>query len=373
MVSVQALLATDRFDPDPARSYTLPGHYYYAPEIYEREKEAIFYRTWNQVGHAEQVAVPGSYLTCKVADQNLIVIRGRDKVLRAFYNVCAHRAHELLQGTGHATVITCPYHGWSYHTDGWLRSARGSDRVADFDAASFRLKPVQVELFCSFLFVNLDPEARPLSEQATELEPEVRRYVSEIDRLTHAYRVTYDLAANWKTVVENYLEAYHLGPVHKTLAAALDEDGYRNILHPIHTSQHSGTNPGTEGFYDITEAEVTDHCSWWLWPNLCWLQFPGSPNLMVYANLPQGPEGTLQVVDFYLTDKTPTADEWEHIRYIEKVVRIEDKSVVESVQRGLHSRGYHQGRFIVDPSHRAAWSEHGVHHFQNLVKSTIAV
>ena len=113
-----------------------------------------------------------------------LVMRGKDGKLRGFYNVCSHRAHELLKGCGTAKVITCPYHAWSYHSDGRLRTARGSEKMAGFDADEFCLKQVQVEELCGFVFVNLDPQATPLKEQSGNLESEMRRLLSG-DRPAH--------------------------------------------------------------------------------------------------------------------------------------------------------------------------------------------
>ncbi|MGH6930140.1 MAG: aromatic ring-hydroxylating oxygenase subunit alpha, partial [Dongiaceae bacterium] len=156
----------NRFHRDPERSYTLSAPYYTDPGIFEREKEAIFYRSWNFVGHVEQLREVGSYVTCRIADQNIFVMRGKDQTLRAFYNVCSHRAHELLRDRGQVKVITCPYHAWSYHLTGELRTARGSEDVEGFRTAEFCLKPVRLAALGSFLFINLDPDAAPLAAQA---------------------------------------------------------------------------------------------------------------------------------------------------------------------------------------------------------------
>ena len=130
---------------DPARSYTLSARYYISPEIYDREREAVFYRSWIYAGHVEELREPGSFITVPIIDQNVAVVRGKDGTLRAFYNVCQHRAHELLRGRGRTPVITCPYHAWSYHLDGRLRTARGSQNVEGFNADEFCLKGIQVE------------------------------------------------------------------------------------------------------------------------------------------------------------------------------------------------------------------------------------
>ncbi len=128
---------SDRFDRDPERSYNLAVAYYFDPVVYEKEKETIFYRSWNFICHMEHVRDIGGNATAMVADQNVFVIRGRDGVLRGFYNVCQHRAHELLKGSGKRKVIVCPYHGWSYETDGRLKNARNSQDLPDFDPQEF--------------------------------------------------------------------------------------------------------------------------------------------------------------------------------------------------------------------------------------------
>ena len=114
---------------DAGRSYTMPARYYTEPDIYEREKEAIFARTWHYIGHESHVRDPGDYLTLEIADEAVFVMRGDDGRLRGFFNVCRYRAHRLLSGAGNATTIVCPYHAWSYHCDGRLRHARFAART----------------------------------------------------------------------------------------------------------------------------------------------------------------------------------------------------------------------------------------------------
>eukprot|EP01036_Dinobryon_divergens_P006873 gene6873-9134_t len=198
-----------KFDANPEKSYTVPARYYTDPAIYEREKEAIFFKSWNYACHVSQVAEPGSYVTCKVADQNIAVMRGQDGVLRAFYNVCSHRAHELLTGCGKATMVTCPYHAWTYHMDGRLRTAIGQKRVEGFEAKEFGLKAVGLEEYAGFVFVNLDLAAAPLAAGAGSLAQDIAGYCSDVPALKFAHRLTYEIKANWKNVVDNFLECYH--------------------------------------------------------------------------------------------------------------------------------------------------------------------
>ena len=355
-----------RFDADPARSYSLASWLYADAGIFEAEKEAIFYRSWQLAGHAEQVREPGDYTVCQIGDESIIVIRGKDRVLRAFFNVCQHRGHELLEGSGRTRVITCPYHAWSYHIDGQLRTARGSGKVANFDAGEFCLKPVPVEEFCTFVFVNLDADARPLADEAAGLAEEFRAYAPELDSLTHAHRLTYEPHANWKTIIDNFLECLHCPVVHTAFADLVDMASYRVVTHGIWSSHYASAGTHENKAYDVSGADVTDHAVWWLWPNTCLLRYPGSGNIMAWRIIPAGPERTLETFDFYFLDSTPDAQQREVIEYVDTVLQPEDIAIVESVQRGMHSRGYSAGRFMVNPQ-RDGLSEHGVHHFHSLV------
>ncbi len=361
----------DRFHPDPERSYTMRAGYYIDPEIHQREKEAIFYGSWNFVGHVGRLPEVGSYFECMVADQNIFVARAKDGALRAFYNVCPHRAHELVRGSGRKKVITCPYHAWSFHLDGRLRSARGSERVAGFDAVEFCLKPVQVEELAGFLFVNLDADAASLKSRTGGLEDEMRRYCPEIDRLTFSRRLSYEVEANWKNVVDNYLECYHCTPAHPAFADLVDIDNYRSKTYDIHSSHISPPGRPDNKAYSFEPGDGNEFAGWWIWPSVTFNTFPGSGNMTVFHIIPTGPETSRSHFDFYFMDATPSDCEEEAIRYIDDVLQVEDIGIVESVQRGLHSRGYDQGRFIVD-AERSQLSEHAVHHFHGLVLDALA-
>ena len=358
-----------KFHRDPERSHVLPAYVYYDPEIYEREKEAIFYRTWQFMGHAGEVAEPGDYVSRTIHDQNIVIVRGKDQTLRAFHNVCQHRAHELLEGSGNVKVITCPYHAWSYDLDGRLRSARGSDRVAGFNPEEFCLKSVQVEAFLSFLFVNLDPAAPSLKSQTGNLDDEMRSFLPRLEDLTLAHRFSYDLKANWKNVIENFSECYHCPIVHQDLCTnVLDLSSYRIVTHDIHQSHHSRAHPPEKGAYAF-DPKVSEHgqefAAWWIFPNIAFEVYPGG-YLNSFHIVPVGPERSLKYVDFYLPDKTPNAEQWSVMTYRDTTVEAEDLAIVESVQQGYHSRGYNQGRLIVDGDRRE-YSEHAVHHIQSLV------
>jgi carnitine monooxygenase subunit len=371
-ISCASLPPIPRFDHDPAKSYTLPARCYVDPQIYLWEQEAIFARSWCYAGHLGALAEPGCYVTCRVAGENIILIRGGDGILRGFYNVCQHRAHELLKGSGRTRVITCPYHAWTYHADGRLRAARGSEALPGFDKDEFCLKPVRVETLACFAFVNLDPDAPSLASQSGALEAEIRAYCPEIDHLVPARTLDYEVAGNWKNSIDNFLECYHCHVAHSDFCDLVDMKSYRSICHRIYSSHCGRSNRVESRAYRYNGDErARQFGSWWLWPNLSIEVFPGAPNVNIFHHLPVGPEQTRHQFEFYMQSPTPTPEQEDAIRYIDQVLQVEDIALVESVQRGLKSRGYDQGRFVVDAG-RTDLSEHAVHHFHGLVVQAMA-
>ena len=355
------------FDRDPEQSFTIPARYYLDEDILEQEKESIFYRNWFYAGHQSQLTEPGCYLTVQVCDQNILVVRDRQGDLRAYYNVCQHRGHELLFGSGKVRTITCPYHAWSYGYDGELKAARNTEKLVDFDKCRFSLKPVQVEVFCGLVFVNLDLGAAPLKQQAASLEKEIRKFCPRVDEVTFAQRDDYDVASNWKMLVDNFLECYHCAPAHKDFVSLVDMDSYSIEVHGIYSSHVSDAAKTTaSNAYHFEKGEVDfGYAGWFLWPNLTIWIYPGDPNISVLQMIPHGAGRTIEYQDWYLPNPQPTQQQRDAMVYQRDVLQPEDVGLCESVYRGLQSKGYNQGRFVVDPD-RSELSEHGVHHFQQL-------
>jgi choline monooxygenase len=358
---------------DPANSYTLPGRFYTDPAVWEQEKERIFYRSWNFVTSAASLAEPGAYLAVQIADQNIFVVRGHDGELRAFYNVCSHRAHELVKGQGRASVISCPYHAWTYDLTGDLRRNPAIKRMEEFDTKEFCLKPVRLEEFCGFVFVNLDPNAASMKAQYGNLEAEIRKYNPVPEKMVLAKRITYELKANWKNVVDNFLECYHCPPAHPAFVELIEHAKYRVIADDKYVTQISPAQTGANGAYKLDPASAdqsSDYAGFWFWPNVAFNIFPGQPNVTIFHFIPTGPETTLENFDFYLATPTPDAAAEGFIEYIDKTLQVEDIGLVESVQRGLHSKAYHQGRLIFNDK-VTSLSEHGVHRFHSLVRDAL--
>jgi phenylpropionate dioxygenase-like ring-hydroxylating dioxygenase large terminal subunit len=354
------------FHEDPARSMSLRAEAYTDPRWLDADVQAIFARTWQWICHVEKVRDPGAYVSATVAGMPVAVVRDRDGGLRAFYNVCKHRAHELLSGSGTTRNIVCPYHAWTYALDGSLKAARRADRMETFDKGEICLDQVQVEEFGGMVYVNLDPTAAPLARQAGDLAEDIARWAPDVAELTHARRLTYDVATNWKNVIDNFLECYHCHVAHKEFVDLVDMDTYEVRTHGIWSSHFAEAGKHENAAYDVSGASVTEHAVWWLWPNTALLRYPGRGNFMVFQVIPAGVDRTLETWDFFLETTELEPAEVESVKYIDEVLQQQDIAIVESVQRGMRTPAFDQGRIVYDPA-GSGLSEHGVHHFHGLV------
>lgn len=226
-MSQKSMTYHHRYQQEVDRSYTLPSYFYTDPQIFEEEKNTVFYKNWFYVGHIEKVAEPGDYFTFQLFDQNLFVMRGNDGIIRAFYNVCPHRGHELLKGEGKKSIISCPYHAWTFHTDGQFNNGRAVNQLKDFSRDEACLRQVRVEQFANFLFLNLDPHAPSMQEMMPGLEEDIRQRIPELNKLTLAHRTTYKIEGNWKNVWDNYLECHHCAIAHPQLVELIDMSSYK--------------------------------------------------------------------------------------------------------------------------------------------------
>ena len=354
------------YSANSANSMSLHADAYVSPDWYSADLQAIIARTWQWVCHVEKLRKPGSYVTVHIAGMPIVVVRDRDDTLRAFYNVCKHRAHELLSGEGRTTRIMCPYHAWTYKLDGELMIAPETEHLEEFTPSDICLDQVNVEEFCGFIFVNLDPEAKSLREVSGDLETEVRHWAPDIDQLTFGHRLTYDIKSNWKNVVDNFLECYHCPTAHKDFCDLVDMDTYKVTTHGIYSSHMADAGSSANSAYDVSNATVRTHAVWWLWPTTCLMRYPGRSSMIVLNIIPAGPDRTLETYDFFLETPDPDPMELDAIRYLDEVLQVEDIGLVESVQRGMSTPAFSQGRIVNDPS-GSGKSEHAVHHFHGLV------
>ena len=342
-----------------ARAWTLPAQLYHDPETFSVEREKVFARTWQVVGHCGQVAKPGDYFTTQLGSEPLLIVRDAEGKLRGFYNVCRHRAGPPAVGCGSRKLFRCGYHGWTYGLDGALISATEIEGVEGFRTEDFALAPVRTEEWFNLIFVNLDADARPLRESLGELPQQAEKF--HFPEMKLFERRTYDMKCNWKTYVDNYLEGYHLPSVHPGLNRELDYNAYVVEPYARHVRQFSpirGAQPGdpTPRRYDeAREGSTTDY--FWVFPNWMLNCYPDNVSLNIV--LPLEPERSLAIFEWYLPEKDHAAAAAKASVEFSDQIQMEDVAICEAVQKNLRSRSYSRGRFSVK-------QEKGVHAFHRM-------
>ncbi|MDP1631800.1 MAG: SRPBCC family protein [Caulobacter sp.] len=328
---------------------TLPAVLYRDPAVFERERAGVFAAGWSFLGHDSEAAGAGDYIAGDVAGLPVLAVRGEDGALRGFHNVCRHRAGPLVTDqSGHCGgELTCKYHGWRYTLDGRLRSATGFGPDAGFDPRDFGLHPVRIETWRGFVFVNLDGDAGPLAELTAPLDGLFDRFGVVIGPTT--LRRSHDLACNWKTYVENYLEGYHIDVVHPGLAAEVDTARYRVRM------------DGAVAVHEVpTLSGVNDGLWAWLWPNLAFNVY--RYGLMVEHMKPVD-HGRTRLDYLYFLD--PETADMDAVLAASDTLTAEDRVICEAVQRNLDAGIYDQG--VLSPRH-----ETGVAWFQTRLAGAIA-
>lgn len=191
----------------------LPGHVYTSEDIYKREKDEIFLKDWLCVARAEELDTPGDYMTLRIFDEPIVIIRNQCGELGAYANVCRHRGVEIASGAGNTDTFSCPYHGWLYDLDGHLVGAPYMKQASGFDPASCRLDSIQLDTWAGWVFVNFDAGAEPLSKFVAEFENDFGWLAQEECRLAEKHEMTFE--CNWKLIVENLLDFYHVATLHQ--------------------------------------------------------------------------------------------------------------------------------------------------------------
>jgi choline monooxygenase len=367
-LTVESATSDARLLDSLERGYTLPAEWYTRPEFYTREQERIFRRCWQYVGLAEQLAQPGDFFTGRAGDVPILVVRDSAGQLRAFVNVCRHRGSQLMpEACGNGKTLQCRYHAWTYNLDGSLRAAPGSKDELGFDPAEFPLLPVQVETWGPFIFVNPDTQAPPLAETLSELPRLTEATGLDLGAIRRRVRREYAIAANWKVVMDNYLECYHCPVAHKGFSDLIDLNDYQVREYAYFSTQAgpatTAAKEGRAGLYTIGEG-VQAGFYVFLWPNFTLNIYPGPGNVSLNLILPVDVDHTLAVYEYCFVDAVSEAEERDFVRFIDQVQE-EDVVLCESVQRGLRSGYFGQGRLLLS-------REATLRHFQKLVYRFLA-
>ncbi len=328
-----------------------PG-YYTDPTVFVREREGLLSHTWQLLGPASRVADPGQYVSEDIAGIKVLVLRGRDGVLRAFRNVCRHRGAQLVErGCGSLRLIRCPYHNWSYDTDGALKHAPWFGEDPDFDPAEWPLESIAVETWRGLLFVAISPDVS-LEQQLGDTIDELADVSMEDCQHAEQTRLTFD--ANWKIYTDNFVEGYHIPGIHPKFYASIDFEQFQ-------TSAANNlvrmTAPPREGLFYQGRW-------YWMWPNWTLSLFNGGINTSRIN--PLGPGRTELIYDFYFRDLSEAQADAraDTIARNLEVVR-EDFGICLETHNNYASGGYQPGP--LSPRHEA-----GVAWFQQRYRDSIA-
>ena len=289
--------------------HSLPARWYADPDTLEREQELIFRRNWQYAGRADQVAEPGAFITTTAGPVPLAVVRGGDGVLRALVNVCRHRGHHVLEGTGSCSSLQCPYHAWTYDLDGGLRKI---PRGEGLPVGELGLLRASVAELGPFVFVHPSPDAPPFEEVLGDLPEVIASCGVDLDRMAFRRRVPWRLRANWKIGIENYLECYHCPVAHPGLAKAIDvaPGAYRLETHPTFSVQKGMPRDPDEQPW-MHGGEIVRAQWHYLWPNMTFNVEPGPQNISVDVWVPDGPDRTVGFTEHFFAPDVPeeTAEE----------------------------------------------------------------
>jgi phenylpropionate dioxygenase-like ring-hydroxylating dioxygenase large terminal subunit len=335
-------------------SETLPWAWYGDAAALDRERRDIFATGWQYVGHTGRAEQPGDRFASFAGHVPVAVVRDEGGDLRAFLNVCRHRGAEVVREAGNRKTLQCPYHAWTYALDGSLLSAPRSEREGGFDAEELSLVPLRLETLGPLIFVNADAEAAPLDDVAAGIPEALAEGGIDLDALVFDRRIDFALEANWKVVIENYLECYHCATAHPGFSRAVDvsPDRYELSTTEWSSSQHGHSRNG--------DGSCQFH---FLWPNTRINVFPGPANLSIGPALPVAPERTAGFLDYFFGQGV-TAQEKEELVAFDSQVGAEDRELVESVQRGMRSGLIGSGTLLPE-------SERLIAHFQALVRETL--
>ena len=335
----------------PTAPETAPASWYSDPALWPVERRNVFAANWQFLTHESEVAEPRSWRADTLAGYPVIAVRGDDGTLRAFHNVCRHRAGPLVReeaGTCDG-YLTCQYHGWKYMLDGRLRIARDFGAASDFDPRQYGLFPMRLATWRGLVFVCMGEDAPDLDALMAPIDARL----GEVDwsGLKVALRRQHVLDCNWKTYVENYSEGYHVKNVHPGLDAEVLSDQYKVtidgkvVLHDVPPRSHDTVYNGVWA---------------WVWPNIAVNCY--SRGLMIERMSPVGHTQT-RLDYLYLTpDGEPVAAE---TLAMSDEVTAEDKWITERVQQNLDAGVYATGR--LSPKHETA-----VAAFQSWVREALA-
>jgi glycine betaine catabolism A len=341
----------------PGAGPRLPAEAYVSTEVFDWEQEHLFERSWVCIGRADGIGDPGDQTAVRIGGEGLLLVRDRGGDLRAFYNVCRHRGHELLEpGTARSVrAIKCPYHAWVYSLEGALAGAPRFGEAPGFDKADYPLIPAPLVEWHGWLFANASGDAPSLSGHVGNLDGLVRPWA--LERLVLAERQEYLVRANWKVITENYHECYHCPSIHPALCKVTPPDsgagiaatgnwvgGSMELADHAETMSVTGRSGGVPIVgLDATQRREVSYVG--LFPNLLISLHPDY--VMAHRLQPRSPQETLVDCSWLFPREAAARAGFDPSYAVEfwDLTNREDWSACESVQRGLASRGQRSAPF----------------------------
>jgi Rieske 2Fe-2S family protein len=353
---------TTTVHPESFLLSTLPGRYYYDPAIYQLEQERIFSQMWVCVGRAGALPDPGTYQLVALGQESIIVVRNRDGMLNAFLNVCRHRGARLCTAASGQLKgsIQCRYHAWTYGLDGRLIGAPNVLNDVQFDRLQYGLVPVALEVWEGFIWLNLADNPAPLFTQIDA--PILERFGSyapfaryEVGKLKVGKTITYNVAANWKLVLENFMECYHCGPMHPELCQLLP--GFRSGKSYVagdaatfaenaqaFTITGKASRPPLPG---LLPEDLRHYYGIVLLPNVL-LNFLDD-HLVVHTLHPEAPDRTRIICEWLFDAQAIAQPDFDPMDAVEifDIVNRQDWEVCELTQLSMSSRAFQHGGVYV--------------------------
>ena len=354
---------------------TLPGRYYYDPAIYEMELERIFSQMWVCVGRADAITGAGAYEVVTVGRESIIVVRGRDDVLRAFLNVCRHRGARLCnEASGKLKgSIQCRYHAWTYGLDGRLIGAPNVLSDEQFERALFGLLPVALEVWEGLIWLNLGDDPASIADQLNE--PIIERFGGytafaryDVGNLKVGKRIVYDVQANWKLVLENFMECYHCGPMHPEFCRLLpgyktgDVSDYVNgeavsLAENVEAFTITGkaSRPPLRG---LLQEDLRHYYGFVLQPNV--LLNLLHDHVVMHWLIPNGPGRTVIMCDWLFDPQVMAQADFDPMDAVEifDIVNRQDWEVCELTQLSMGSKAYRSGGvYVPEERHIRAFAD----------------
>ena len=334
----------------------LPARHYLGADRLATEQRAVFARSWQLVAHQALLAEPGDHVVDRIGNVPVIIVRGQDGVLRAFANVCRHRAGPLALCNGKgARALHCKYHGWTYTLQGQLRSAPEMQDAEDFNPGDITLPAFRVQEWQGLVFVAIDDAVPPFEQVVAGITARIAPI--NLSAMRFLRRDAYEIRCNWKVYVDNFLEGYHLPHVHPGLSKVLDYRAYDTELFPWHSLQSSPLR-GASDAYGEGRAYY-----YFLYPNVMLNIMPG--RLQTNRILPLGPDRCRVEFDYYYTQDEQAQARMAADHSFSDEVQLEDVAICEAVQQGLASGFYEAGRLCPK-------RESGLWHFHNLLRAAYA-